>query len=58
MSEKYDGIRAFWNGGQMYSRLGREIILPHNWRISLPLFALDGELWLVLSYIINYLTKK
>ena len=45
MSEKFDGIRAYWNGGKMYTRQGKEILVPDNFRMRLPPIALDGELW-------------
>ena len=45
LSEKYDGLRAFWNGSKMFSRTGREIKLPDFFRIRLPPLPLDGELW-------------
>ena len=45
MSEKYDGLRALWTGTVMYSRTGREIRCPDFFRMRLPPFALDGELW-------------
>ncbi len=46
MSEKYDGIRGYWDGRQMYSKGGYEIVLPDFFRNELPPFALDGELWI------------
>lgn len=46
VSEKYDGIRAVWNGKQLISRQGHVINAP-NWFIKdLPNIPLDGELWL------------
>ncbi|AKH21038.1 DNA ligase [Sedimenticola thiotaurini] len=45
LSEKYDGVRGYWNGQQMLSRGGAPIILPAAFRTALPPFALDGELW-------------
>ncbi|WP_432455554.1 MULTISPECIES: DNA ligase [unclassified Agarivorans] len=44
--EKYDGVRAYWNGQQLLSRSGRTISIPHELQQQLPAFALDGELWL------------
>ena len=45
MSEKYDGVRAYWTGSKMVSRSGREIRLPDSIRELMPSIALDGELW-------------
>jgi DNA ligase 1 len=47
MSEKYDGIRGYWNGNKLLSRHGKEINCP-NWFIKdLPSnIELDGELWM------------
>lgn len=46
VSEKYDGVRAHWDGRQLRSRSGRPIPAPSGWLAGLPLEALDGELWL------------
>lgn len=45
LSEKFDGIRGYWDGEQMWSRGGGVISLPAVWYQQLPPFALDGELW-------------
>lgn len=45
VSEKYDGIRAYWDGSQLLSRQGNPIQAP-DWFINvLPTQRLDGELW-------------
>ena len=45
ISEKLDGIRAYWDGEQLYTR-GHEKINAPGWFVAkLPPFALDGELW-------------
>jgi DNA ligase-1 len=45
MSEKLDGIRAYWDGEAFISRLGNKFYAP-DWFISdLPADTLDGELW-------------
>ena len=45
MSEKFDGIRGFWNGKQLLSR-GGKTLNPPKWFIkNYPPFAIDGELW-------------
>ena len=46
ISEKLDGVRAYWDGKQLISRGGERIAAP-AWFIQLfPKTALDGELWL------------
>lgn len=45
MSEKYDGVRGYWDGQHMFSREGTPIILPELLKKELPPFPLDGELW-------------
>jgi DNA ligase-1 len=57
ISEKFDGIRAFWTGSKLltrykrnflensFFRAGQEIKVPPFIKESLPLVALDGELW-------------
>lgn len=46
VSEKYDGIRAYWNGQQLISRQGNSFAAPAWFIADLPKEALDGELWL------------
>lgn len=48
VSEKYDGVRGYWDGKQrrMYSRNGTIIALPNNFAAQLPDISLDGELWI------------
>jgi DNA ligase-1 len=45
MSEKLDGIRAYWSGTTLYSRNGNTFVAPDYWKKDLPAVALDGELW-------------
>ncbi|WP_336526357.1 MULTISPECIES: DNA ligase [Campylobacter] len=45
MSQKYDGVRAIWDGKELKSRSGNTINAPAKFINSLPDFALDGELW-------------
>lgn len=45
VSEKYDGIRAYWNGTKLLTRGGHAIALPHALSQLLPATPLDGELW-------------
>ncbi|WP_411993119.1 DNA ligase [Agarivorans sp. DSG3-1] len=44
--EKYDGVRAYWDGKQLLSRNGHVIGLPESIAQQLPNVAVDGELWL------------
>lgn len=46
VSEKYDGVRAYWDGGQLLSRQGNRINAPEWFTEALPELALDGELWI------------
>ena len=46
VSEKLDGVRAYWDGQSLRFRSGIAIAAP-DWFVSaLPKAALDGELWL------------
>ncbi|EWH11866.1 DNA ligase [Catenovulum agarivorans DS-2] len=46
VSEKYDGVRAYWDGKKLWTRQGNQIIPPKYFVKHLPDFPLDGELWL------------
>lgn len=46
MSEKLDGVRAWWDGQRFLSRLGNEFLAPDWFTEGLPETPLDGELWL------------
>ena len=45
MSEKLDGIRAYWNGKELLTKNGNKIYAPKNFTKNFPDFELDGELW-------------
>ncbi len=45
MSEKLDGVRAYWDGKTFLSRLGNRFIAPDWFTAGLPGEPLDGELW-------------
>ncbi|MDF3822711.1 DNA ligase [Leptospira sp. 96542] len=45
VSEKFDGVRARWDGRQLISRGGRRINAPDWFTRDWPDQALDGELW-------------
>lgn len=46
VSEKFDGVRAIWDGTQLKFRSGRTISAPRWFLEKLPAQPLDGELWL------------
>ena len=46
ISEKYDGVRAFWDGNTLRFRSGLPVSAPSWFSAKLPASALDGELWL------------
>jgi DNA ligase 1 len=46
MSEKLDGVRAYWDGRQFLSRLGNLYHAPAWFVAGLPDVPLDGELWI------------
>lgn len=45
MSEKLDGIRAYWDGNKLLTRNGKEIHAPKWFTKAYPPFEIDGELW-------------
>ena len=45
LSEKLDGVRAWWDGQQFRSRQGHRYHAPAWFTAGLPLVPLDGELW-------------
>ncbi len=46
VSEKYDGVRAVWDGNTLKFRSGRNVNAPAWFIAQLPKEKLDGELWL------------
>jgi len=46
MSEKLDGVRAYWDGKQFLSRQGNIYHAPSWFIEGLPAVPLDGELWI------------
>ncbi len=47
ISEKLDGVRAYWDGENFISRLGNIFVAPESFKRNLPKSVnLDGELWL------------
>lgn len=45
MSEKLDGVRAWWDGDKFVSRLGNVYHAPDWFKAELPQICLDGELF-------------
>lgn len=45
VSEKYDGVRAYWDGTQLLTRAGNVIHAPAWFTAHWPATPLDGELW-------------
>lgn len=46
LSEKYDGIRTYWDGAQLWTRGGCVVAAPEWFTAALPRGVhLDGELW-------------
>ena len=45
MSEKLDGIRAYWDGKNLLTRNGHRIHAPSWFTKDYPPFEIDGELW-------------
>ncbi|TCT18201.1 DNA ligase [Thiobaca trueperi] len=46
VSEKLDGVRAYWNGKRLVSRGGNPIQSPDWFTAGFPSEPLDGELWM------------
>lgn len=45
VSEKLDGVRAFWDGERLISRGGNIFAAPSWFTADFPAIPLDGELW-------------
>ncbi|MDB5884895.1 MAG: dependent ligase [Polaromonas sp.] len=45
VSEKYDGVRGYWNGQALWTRGGERIAAPAWFTAGWPKEPLDGELW-------------
>ena len=46
VSEKLDGVRAWWDGEALYSRQGNRFNAPATFVEGFPRVLLDGELWI------------
>ncbi|MBX3587583.1 MAG: DNA ligase [Ramlibacter sp.] len=45
VSEKYDGLRGYWDGRQLWTRGGERVVTPAGFTTGWPAQAMDGELW-------------
>lgn len=45
LSEKYDGVRGFWDGRRLLTRGGTEVQAPAWFTQGWPAEPMDGELW-------------
>ncbi len=45
VSEKYDGVRGFWDGEKLLTRGGERIMAPAWFTAGWPAVPMDGELW-------------
>lgn len=45
VSEKYDGVRGYWDGQRLISRGGNPIAAPAWFTAGWPAIPMDGELW-------------
>ena len=46
VSEKLDGVRAYWDGKRLLSRQGNQFNAPDWFIKNFPNYPLDGELWI------------
>jgi len=45
VSEKYDGVRGFWDGEKLLTRGGQQVMAPAWFTAGWPSTPMDGELW-------------
>ena len=45
VSEKYDGVRGYWDGEKLFTRSGQPIVAPTWFTAGWPGVPMDGELW-------------
>jgi len=45
VSEKFDGLRGYWDGRQLFTRGGERVQAPSWFTAGWPTTPLDGELW-------------
>ncbi len=61
MSEKLDGVRAYWDGEKLISRSGKVFATPNFFIKDFPKYELDGELWTAradFSNVVSIVNKK
>lgn len=46
ITEKFHGVRAYWDGLTLWTRGGHQVSLPDSWKAALPQgLVRDGEIW-------------
>jgi DNA ligase 1 len=45
VSEKYDGVRGYWDGKRLLTRSGQPVAAPAWFTAGWPTTAMEGELW-------------
>ena len=45
VSEKFDGVRGYWDGETLWTRGGERVAAPAWFTAAWPKVAMDGELW-------------
>ncbi len=45
ISEKYDGVRGYWDGSRLFTRGGAAVVAPAWFTAGWPANPMDGELW-------------
>ncbi|VWX63277.1 ATP-dependent DNA ligase [Burkholderiales bacterium 8X] len=45
ISEKFDGVRGYWDGRQLWTRGGHKVMAPPWFTAAFPSIPMDGELW-------------
>jgi DNA ligase-1 len=45
VSEKYDGVRGYWDGSRLWTRGGQPVNAPAWFTANWPKLPMDGELW-------------
>jgi len=61
VSEKLDGIRAYWDGKALWSRSGNRLNAPAWFTANFPPFEIGGELWMkrnAFSQTVSIVQKK
>jgi ATP-dependent DNA ligase len=45
LTEKFDGMRLYWDGKEFFTRQGKKVKAPLSFTSKMPSVSLDGELW-------------